>query len=74
MAAVASSYPLIIPKSSNEMSRDPATEKVVELNRQEIVRQGPIQPADQTFPTSTSRNLRFQALWFARDDCGKFLE
>ena len=61
MAAVASSYPLIIPKSSNEMprERDPATEKVVELNRQEIVRQGPIQPADQTFPTSTSRNLRF---------------
>ena len=55
-------------------ARDPATECVIEVNRKEIVRQGPIQPTDIKFPASSARNLRFQASWFTRDDCGKFLE
>ncbi len=54
--------------------RDPATENVTESNRKEVVRQGPIQPTDIKYPASCARNLRFQASWFRRDDCGKFLE
>jgi hypothetical protein len=56
------------------MSRDRATDRVIEVKRKERVRQGPIQSTDIKFPTSTRRNLRFQASWFVRDVCGKFLE
>lgn len=56
------------------MSRDPVTERVCDVNRREVVRQGPIQPVDVKFPASTSINLRFQSSWFAREERGKVLE
>src|SRR6218665_3398884 len=41
-----------------KMNRDPATETVVENNRQGIVALGPVQPRTITFPSSGSRNLK----------------
>ena len=60
--------------NSLKMNRDPATETVVENNRQGIVALGPVQPRTITFPSSGSRNLKFQASWFAREDYSQWLE
>jgi len=55
------------------MERDPAREKVNINNRQTIVLLGPIQPQID-FPSSGSRNLKFQKSWFAREDLSQWLE
>ena len=56
------------------MSRDPATEKVYDRNRDEIIRYGPIRPTVKEYPPSGPRNLRFQPSWYEREDMSPWLE
>src|SRR6218665_2068239 len=50
--------------NSLKMNRDPATETVVENNRQGIVALGPVQPRTITFPSSGSMLNAFAILTF----------
>jgi hypothetical protein len=56
------------------MSRDPATEKVHDRNRDEVISQGPIRPTSYEYPASGSRNLRFQQSWYDREEMCMSLE
>jgi hypothetical protein len=59
---------------SEHMSRDPATEKVFDRNRDEVINQGPIRPSIGEYPASGARNLRFQSSWYERDEMRQSLE
>jgi hypothetical protein len=55
------------------INRDPASEIVRESNRRNVISVGPVQPKID-FPVSTSRRLKFQSSWYAREDYSQWLE
>ena len=55
--------------------RDPATELIENENvRYSVMKLGPIQPTNITFPVTGGRNLKFQVNWFKREEMQKWLE